>query len=344
MRGDAMYQTINNGEIDPLLEKEHFKPRSVFVTGHRIRMNVVALFLNCMIPFAVYVLCNGVTCFCTAYNHPLRAYLVLVSCGVLCVALWMMALYARWQTPNPTWYTYLAITTSIAYIVGVMNGMNICQQHVMPYLELTHLRSAKGIDTSTLDGTSVMDAGALEFVPGTKLDESKSWHFKLGTLYCVAPVVTNGLAPETQSYDYWVVGKNCCGMGSSDFRCGSWIGKGNRSGLRVLDDHDLGFYRLAVQQAETTYDIRARHPVFFTWSDDPILELKIWNMRVFRNYLIGVAVAFCTSAFFVCIATFSFSWIGRGSWDNREAYDRSRLQWAEIQSKLEDEQRLYDNL
>lgn len=38
-----------------------------------------------------------------------------------------------------------------------------------------------------------MDAGLFYFSQGTKIDFSRSWHFKHGNVYCVAPLVKKDL-------------------------------------------------------------------------------------------------------------------------------------------------------
>ena len=39
--------------------------------------------------------------------------------------------------------------------------------------------------------------------------------------------------------------------------------------VRLTNDEDHPYYRLAVQQAEVKFGIKAVHPLFFTWSRDP---------------------------------------------------------------------------
>merc|ERR1719291_375900 len=130
----------------------------------------------------------------------------------------------------------------------------------------------------------------------------KSWHFQHRTTYCVAPIVSvspvsNSSLPETQSYDFWAVGKDCCSLSSSDFRCGAWGKTNTRSGIRIVSDKDAPYYRLAVQQAETLYGVMASHPLFFEWSDRPQAEVNSWARKAFRNYLFFVGFAFVFSLF-----------------------------------------------
>lgn len=300
----------------------------LFLAGERIRMSIVPMFLCVFIPWGLYVLVSSVTTFCYVYTRPLPAGATLVSVFLFCVALLVIAIRARKEDPCPTWYSYLALSCCSFCIVAALLGHSTCQAGVRPWMELTALAPRFGINAGREFGQNFMDAGIIEFAPGNSIDAFKAWSFKRGgdnldamtssvqpgSVYCVAPIVTNNLPPETQSYDFWVVGKDCCSVGTADFRCGVWFGLGNRSGLRVLVDEDLDYYRLAVQQAEGNFHMRARHPIFFTWSEDPLRTLAIENRRVFVGYVFGVAVAFVTALFGVCMAVAKFAWIGRGPW------------------------------
>ncbi|CAE7467920.1 TRMT10B [Symbiodinium natans] len=171
-----------------------------------------------------------------------------------------------------------------------------------------------GIDVSTVQGDSMLDAGIVDFAKGNYLDEMRSWHFKHHVTYCVAPVVTNRTqGPVSGSYDFWAVGRDCCSLTSSDFRCGAWGHPHADRAIRVLADEDVPFYRLAVQQAETLYGVVAANPVFFKWSNDPEAEVSGWAMQAFKNFLFCVATAFVASLIALTCAAWRFAWLGRGS-------------------------------
>ena len=119
------------------------------------------------------------------------------------------------------------------------------------------------------------------FSQGTGLDLTRAWHFKHGSTYCVAPLVRrdlneNVVVPATGSTDFFVVGKDCCSVSSSDFRCPGYETPHARAGVRVVrgywasggsgsQDSDEQFFQLAVQQWETRYGATSTYPIFLEW-------------------------------------------------------------------------------
>jgi hypothetical protein len=300
--------------------------RSVFVPEQKMRMNIVAMILSVFVPWGMYVMISGTATFCMVYTRPLRAYCAYGCAASLCGILCYIAYRARRDTPDPTWYSYLAAATTIFCFVAAASGEVTCEVEVRPWLQLNSLGYRRGVDASRVGGENVMDVGIIQFNAGNAIDPDKTYHFKNGALYCVAPIVTNFSAPETQSYDFWVVGKDCCAIGTSDFRCGAWFGNQPKSGLRILDNSDLIYYRLAVQQAEGTYNIMAKHPIFLTWSLDPAKALSVENRSTFRNYLFGNGVAFVVAILFMVLASVRFAFIGRGPWKRPWWEDRIEQQ------------------
>jgi len=148
--------------------------------------------------------------------------------------------------------------------------------------------------------------GVVEFTQGTSLDISKSEGFKQGTMYCVAPIVLgNETAP---TYDFWAVGTGCCSS-EGDFRCKGWNSLGY-GGLRLMNGGQRSFYRLAVQQAEASYNITAAHPLFFKWTRDPTATVEGWERTAHSNFIVWIFSYLLFQSFCVAAATMAFSRLG----------------------------------
>ena len=126
-------------------------------------------------------------------------------------------------------------------------------------------------------------------LPASRRLFRRSMAFKNVDTYCVAPVsvlqgrlwllpqfsqilcrvsMPGGVVLPLETYDFWAIGMDCCSVNAADFHCGTGLGwilsvrpekaklaggeVGNfkaHSGLRLLDDRQRSFYRLAVEQA-----------------------------------------------------------------------------------------------
>jgi len=309
-----MYDDRQQHEVQPLLMEKEQKLRSVFAPGNRIRMNIVPMFVATFLPWGVFILCCGLSSFWLNYVSPN------VVTGIICAVLlfwiaWLFAaVWARFKDPDPTWFTYMAVAVGVAAIAGTACGETNFSTFSQPYYQVSDLKVANNVEPSVTPSRNVMDAGIVNFAPGSHFDVLRSWHFMNDDLYCVAPVISTGAGVSTPAfYDYWVVGKNCCSVGASDFRCGAWGSAKASSGIRVVSDSDLSNYRLAVQQAASLYSIQTPNPIFLTWSTDPTLEVASWNQQVFKNYLTQVTTALVFCVFFMCMATVRFAWLGRSA-------------------------------
>jgi len=282
-------------------------------------MNVVPMLLNILVPWGIFTFLCGLCSSWLMYAQPGFVWIIIL----LVFAGWGWsinnALRARRNDPDPTWYSYLALFVGIALVAGTLCGLMIFEELTRPYFALRDLKTIKNLDVGRELGQNVMDAGVVHFAKGTALDGLKSWHFKNGQLYCVAPLVMNNTQPSSQSYDFWAVGTECCSASTSDFRCGGWSMADAAGALRLTSDGDVPFYRLAVKQAETLYGIVATHPIFFKFSVDPVGEVNLYKALSYKYFMFMVSCAFVFSLFFVTMASCKYAWIGRGQ--KMEMYD-----------------------
>jgi hypothetical protein len=299
-----------NEHLAPLLKERLSKPRNVFSPGHRIRMNIVPMFLMIFIPWGIFIFVLGLSSFNVMYMKPFLGYGMLMFCVFCWVMAVLLAINRRKYDPEPGWYGFFAIVSGLAIFFGWYLGNFIYNTYSFPYYQVRDLKTISNLDVSTEHGQNVMDAGSFYFAEGNKLDAKRAWHFKQKTVYCVAPVM-KGKYPETQSFDFWAVGKDCCSISASDFRCGAYNNPMARGGIRNMNDADRAFYRLAIEQAVSLYGIQATHPVMFEWVVDPAMTVNGWNNAGFKKYLVYCCFALVFFLFAMAMASCKFSFLGR---------------------------------
>lgn len=306
-------QEADRAGLAPLLKDRLHKQRNVFAPGHRIRMNIVPMFLMIFIPWGIFILVMGLTSFYMMYTKPVHVYALLALCGLFWVGTVLLAMNRRKYDPEPGWYGFFSIMAGLAIFAGWWLGSGIYNTFSFPYYQVRDLKVVSNVDAMTERGQNVMDAGMMYFAKGNRIDPRRAWHFKQKTVYCVAPIIKgkNSDVPDTQSFDFWAVGKDCCSVSASDFRCGAYNNPLARGGIRNMNDMDRSFYRLAVEQAVALHGIQANHPVFFEWTDDPIATVNSWNSHGFYRYMVYAGFALVFSTFCMAMATAKFSFMGR---------------------------------
>lgn len=286
--------------------------KTVFTQGHRLRMNALPIILNLLLPWGVFTLCCALASFRLRYDAPICTHTLLWLVFLLCACSAAAAAQQRRLNPEPTWYSYAALMLCLAAALGTAIGEANFQCSNEPYYQISGLKTLGHVDASQESGQHALDAGVVYFAQGSRIDHRRSWHFKSDQVYCVAPVVSNDTSLKTDSIDFWVVGKDCCAIGASDFRCGDWRAHGVRSALRALDDDALPYYRLAVKQAEALYNIKAAHPLFFSWNKDPAATINSWARDGFRTFVFASLCHLLFSLIAVFTAIGRFALLGRG--------------------------------
>lgn len=282
--------------------------------GQRRRMNFVGICLNVFLPWLLFTANLAVVSFSIHYEHPaLVTFVELISAGIVLIAIGLAYRVWRrkkngWSDGEPTWYMFAAAALSVSLIAAVIFGDMNFFYNMKPYYDVANLNTYPSVNPLQDRGAQLMDSGRVYFTDGSKLGLEKAMGFKNHDLYCVAPIV-NG---DTQlaSYDFWAVGMNCCSGVSSDFRCGDFNNKHARAGLRLMRDDQRPFFRLAVQQAEAAYKIKAAHPIFFHWMQDPVAEVNSYRDDGIKYYFLGIFTHFAFNLFCVVCATIAFSKMG----------------------------------
>eukprot|EP00927_Polykrikos_kofoidii_P044237 TRINITY_DN3825_c0_g1_i1.p1 TRINITY_DN3825_c0_g1~~TRINITY_DN3825_c0_g1_i1.p1 ORF type:complete len:302 (-),score=40.38 TRINITY_DN3825_c0_g1_i1:177-1082(-) len=300
-----MYQSMYDG-----LKAGPTSSGDVFVPGKRRRINLVAICVNIFVPWLIFCFLFASMSFSLHYQRPTVAWLMVLLGFVVAGLALALAIRSRRAQRDPTWYMFAAIAIFVATVLaGVFGDMNFWY-NMQPFYDIENLNTYPSVNPAREKGQQLMDAGRVYFSDGAALDMTKAMGFKNLDLYCVAPIVS-GQGGQLASYDFWAVGINCCSGVSSDFRCGEFNNPHARSGLRLMRDDQRPFFRLAVQQAEAAYNIRATHPLFFYWMQDPVSEMNTFRDDGFKYYLLGIFTHFAFNLFCVICAVVGFSKIGQ---------------------------------
>jgi len=249
------------------------------------------------------------------YQYPMTY--VVVSLIALIMALGLIGFAYRVFQRGTDWFyvVYLAAAIFVAVVAAWVVGDSTFWKFMFPAYSIQHSATYTNVDPSTTvmrsgeavstQGSRYMDAGTVYFNHNTTVDTSRAVSFKLGDMYCAAPIVSGGnVSGNTSSTcDFWAVGINCCSeMDSTDFSCGDVGQLHAKSGVREMSEADRGVYRLAVLQAEGIHNIISPHPLFFHWVVDPIAAVASWKNRGHQRYLLGMYAFFVINA--ICLAFF----------------------------------------
>merc|ERR1740138_484945 len=258
-----------------------------------------------MLPWLLYLTVYGSAAFYPRFALPLTT--------VSGIALaWIGVTFYAWKvlggklTPEEEFYPkYFALSCFLAVTFGFIFGSLNFWEFMHPSFEVERLATYNNVNPSSetlwsgetvpTRGSRFQDAGAVYFDHEAVLDASKSMSFKMGDTYCVAPIINPGCGRNC-GYDFWAVGVNCCSEDAADFRCGEYSNKKAKSGLRMMLEARRPLFRLAVMQAEGVHHIRSNHPLFFYWLQDPVAEVRSWQRRGYKRFLVTMFTSFIVNA------------------------------------------------
>lgn len=281
--------------------------------NRRRRMNVAPLFLCVLVPWALFSVVYAFLSFSIHYDQPALCTLVVLGAAVLVAVAGLLAFSptGRWLANaerEPTWLIFLCASMFLALVGAYILGTENYGKNMLKYYSMMNLNNYTNVSPASVSGEQVMDAGVIEFAEGSHLDFAKSMGFKDNTIYCVAPVTIGGT--PLASYDFWVVGEDCCSSSGADYRCENYNSPHANGGLRLMTDKDRAFYRLAVQQAEATYGIQAAHPLFFKWTVDAPGTVEAWKQTGRSEFLVWMLSYAAFQAFLVAVAALTFAKFG----------------------------------
>jgi len=228
--------------------------------------------------------------------YPTVSFLVLAA-GVLTTKITShirtsAMIYWMWW---PFWKFVLCI---VALICAVTLGDSLWYNKLRTYEVYSRLQAYDNVNTFAVNGDRVQDAGLVKFHSSLGVDRTRAGCLIDGDTYCVAPIIINGTVEpgktQTRSgyYDFFMAGINCCNCPVTDFRCGDWNNPMGLGGMRLLNEDNRRFYRLAAQKWSNQYGKPIKHSVFFHWVSDPVAVWKESKQYGNEVATLGILAAF----------------------------------------------------
>jgi len=290
-----------------------FGSKAALARGKRRRMNIRPLFMCILVPWGLFSVVYAALSFSIHFNQPTLCSAIILGAlvAVLVAAAFALTASGRWfanAEREPNWLVFLFASMLLALIGAYVLGSENYAQNMQKYYNIMNLNNYTDVSPASVHGEQVMDAGLIEFSEGSHLDLSKSMGFKNDKIYCVAPVTIGDAKLGT--YDFWVVGQDCCSSNQADYRCKNYNNVHANGGLRLMSESDRAYYRLAVQQAEATYAIQAEHPLFFSWTVGPSDVVEAWKQTGRSEFLVWMLSYAVFQTFLVAVAALAFAKMG----------------------------------
>lgn len=184
-----------------------------------------------------------------------------------------------------------------AAIVGFLTADQLYWKYITNFFTYEGMLNYVNVDPAEESGQTFMDAGRVYFKENTLVVSKQASAFHNGDTYCVAPIIRQASksaedantesplsVPAVGTFDFWAVGLNCCGKNAEVFHCPEVDNPKARSGMRLLDDTQRQYFLLAVQQWSATAGLPVRHPLFFTWVQDPLAVQEGFMHSRWKNF------------------------------------------------------------
>jgi hypothetical protein len=285
--------------------KQNYRQEQARALASHKRMNCVPVLISLMLPWFAFLGAFALASLYIHYAAPFSTLCIYVLALFACLQLGFAAKAERRRGGDWFYLAYLWVACSIGVVVGGCLGDFNFWAFMRPTYALHHMASYTNVDPSSqtlwtgqvvpTTGRRFQDAGAVYFNSKAILDKKRAYSFKMGTLYCVAPII-NPSCERNCGYDFWAIGTDCCSEDSSDFQCGEYNNTHAKTGLRLMDDGLRQYYRLAVLEAEGAHNIASKHPIFLYWMQDPLSQVHTMIHQGYRRLIVAQFVSFFANA------------------------------------------------
>lgn len=253
-----------------------------------------------LIPTAFFLLCHATVSSEFRYFQANAAWWFAALYLALAIGV-IFFTYGRWRRgKKASAWMIISLFLLLSVLNGLYYGDRYYWRYLRPYYDYQSLGIYVNVDPSAERGQTFMDAGEVYFKEGTSVAKGNAIALKNGDIYCVAPIVRQPLEtmggsaeveqkgtfrrPDSGTVDFWAVGTNCCMTNGEAFNCGGVDNAMARSGLRLVRDDQRPFYKLAVDEWAAEYEVPAKHPLFFYWTQDPVKDVEGYYLTATRKY------------------------------------------------------------
>jgi hypothetical protein len=243
------------------------------------------------VPWLMFAMVN--TLFGTAYHH-YAALVWLVVLAWVMMSIIFLVLDAR-KRMGGNWFRFLAVLCLLAILNGIIFGSYNYWTHLFPYWSYDEGAVYSNV-LPTTPAAALSDARKILFAAQSRVDTSRALGFKVGDIYCVAPILDN---TQMSRVEFWAAGTNCC-PARGDFSCDDTWNPSSKSGVVILGALDsgpsegrMGFgmrmmgnakenYMRAVKTAEAAYGLTSSEaPLLVRWVRDPqAIQDDYWRSGV----------------------------------------------------------------
>eukprot|EP00451_Oxyrrhis_marina_P002030 CAMPEP_0204256122 /NCGR_PEP_ID=MMETSP0468-20130131/3592_1 /ASSEMBLY_ACC=CAM_ASM_000383 /TAXON_ID=2969 /ORGANISM="Oxyrrhis marina" /LENGTH=274 /DNA_ID=CAMNT_0051230051 /DNA_START=147 /DNA_END=971 /DNA_ORIENTATION=- len=208
------------------------------------------------------------------------------------------------------WYKSMGMVLGLAGVLGSVAGHHVYRQHIATAWFYDQHRAYTNV-LPTDSAASHADAGVITFAKGSHVDVTQSTGYRMGPLYCAAPIMDSG---SVNSAEFWAVGVDCCSevgdmwcddVKDANSRVGSVVPPDVVSWLNLGAAQDYDKFRAAVQQAASQFAIIApADPIIVRWTSSAVPkqwgQAILWALLMAVGFLVlcflfGMAVQFFTN-------------------------------------------------
>jgi len=178
----------------------------------------------------------------------------------------------------------------LAVAIGLMSGRFNYQRNVAKYWAYEGQRDYSNV-LPTEPALLHLDAGVIDFSPGSFVAAAKGVGYHNGHTYCVAPIVNS----ESQTLiQYWAVGVDCCKQRGS-FTCSEAADPNVHSGLVTLDADLQKQYQKAAREASAALGLSSSpDALFLQWVSSPMQAARAhWHSALV--FFLAVSFVYITA-------------------------------------------------